>query len=280
MSNDSINNSLGDRRYGDGRQIQRKIQAMLATLGYQACGPLDYTNNFSENVAFAILGGMGELMRAYYSASPTFGSHIGVSAGIVTDLPLAPTKPIEAGMHKFCYDCMKCAVLCPGGAISRNGGGLSAPIVKEPSFETIGPWNRWPGRSAFEAKHPEVTKLDTKNAYTGVDEPNMYAHWWFAPTDCTQSVGIDVCGSFGCGSRCVFGKASAASVHSIVQTAISQTSMFNGFFRTLDEAFGYPMYDFGKDSEDAQKNIEDFFWNRTNMPTYGIDSMRGGFASR
>lgn len=280
MSNDSINNGLGDRRYGDGRQIQRKIQAMVATLGYQAMGPLDYTNNFSENVAYAILGGMGELGRAYYSISPIFGSHIGVSAGILTDLPLAPTKPIEAGINRFCYDCMKCADMCPGGAISRNGEGPGAPIVREPSFETIGPWTRWTGRSAFDAKHPELGKVDNKNGYVGVNDTNMYSHWWFSPADCNKSVGIDMCGSFGCGSRCVFGKASSASVHAIVQNAIAVTPLFNGFFRTMDEAFGYPMFDFGKDGPDVDKNMEDFFMNRTNMPTYGIDSMRGGFASR
>jgi len=275
MSPDSINNNLSDRRYGHGRFIQRQLQGWLAGLGYLAHGPLDYTNNFSENVAFAVMGGISEPVRWYSSVSPVFGSALGVAATIVTDLPLAPTMPIDSGINRFCYDCMKCAYVCPGGAISRNGEGPDAPVVKEPSWESIGPWNRWPARSTFDAKHPEIAKVN-KNEYKSVNEPGFYAHWWFCPPDCIGSTGINTCGSFGCGSRCVFTKGTESIIHPVIQGIASTTSIFNGFFRDMDELFGYPIYDYGIDGPGVQENLDAFWSEKSKTPIYGIDTKRGG----
>jgi reductive dehalogenase len=36
---------------------------------------------------------------------------------ITTDLPLAPTNPIDAGIVKFCKDCKTCAESCPYDAM-------------------------------------------------------------------------------------------------------------------------------------------------------------------
>jgi hypothetical protein len=75
---------FADRRYGDGRAIQRKTQKFLHQLGYIACGPVNYTNNFSENVAYAVCGGQTEQARHNFSISPRFGAVLGVGASIVT----------------------------------------------------------------------------------------------------------------------------------------------------------------------------------------------------
>jgi len=39
---------------------------------------------------------------------------------IVIDLPLAETKPIDAGMLRYCKKCKKCARTCPSGAITHK----------------------------------------------------------------------------------------------------------------------------------------------------------------
>ncbi|AKG54383.1 reductive dehalogenase [Dehalogenimonas sp. WBC-2] len=275
MSNDSINNNFSDRRYGHGRVIQRQLQGWLSGLGYVAHGPLDYTNNFSENVAFAVLGGVSEVARWYSSISPTFGSSLGVSATIVTDLPLAPTYPIDAGIHRMCFDCMKCAEVCPGGAISRMGE-PNGPIVKDPTWDALGPWNRWSGRSAFDAKHPELGKIDNKNGYKGVDEPGFMKHWWFSPCDCNLTPAINTCGSFGCGSRCVFANGTESIVHSLVKTTVAVTPIFNSFFKQMDGIFGYPKFDYGIDGQGVQDNLDQFWNNQSSTPIYGINTLRGG----
>jgi len=274
MSNDSINNNFSDRRYGHGRHIQRQLQGWLSGLGYLAHGPLDYTNNFSENVAFAVLGGISEVGRWYSSISPKFGSSLGVAATIVTDLPLAPTYPIDSGIHRMCFDCMKCAEMCPGGAISRMGN-PKGPIVREPSWEALGPWNRWSGRSAFDAKHPELGKVNL-NSYKGVDEPGFMKHWWYSPADCNLTTAINACGSFACGSRCVFANGTESVVHSLVKSTIAVTPVFNSFFKQMDGQFGYPKFDYGVDGPGVQENLDRFWSNQSNTPIYGINSLRGG----
>lgn len=66
----------------------------------------------------AIAAGMGEQTRVTAAvAHPRYGFRHKVST-ILTNIPLAPDKPIEFGAKDFCRVCMKCAEACPAQAIS------------------------------------------------------------------------------------------------------------------------------------------------------------------
>jgi len=253
----------GGLRYPEGRQVQLRTQAFIKGLGYQALGPMMYTNNLSENVGMAVLSGQAELGRNNLAVSPKFGAVCGQCSSIITDLPLAPTKPINAGIRDFCVTCMKCAEYCPGGALSRQGKGPSGPIVQEPTWESVGPWQRWPQRTAFEAQTPKVFRQEP-----GVNEPVFYKHWWYSWPDCLPN--YDICGTWGCGVACPFKDGADASVHELVMSTVSTTSVFNSFFRKLDDTFGYNA--FRLKEPDA---IEAFWKGDAPLPRFGTEtSMR------
>ncbi|AKG54204.1 reductive dehalogenase [Dehalogenimonas sp. WBC-2] len=183
-------------RYADARMLQYRIQAFIKGLGYQAIGPCSFTNNMSENVGMAVLGGEAELGRNNMAISPLLGSICGQYATIITDLPLAPTKPIDAGIRRFCHSCMSCALTCPGNAVSR-GGIPTNEIQMEPSWEGFGPSHRWGNRSNF-----EKTTAGVYRQQEGKNEAAFYKHWYFSPSDCQLM--NDQCGTWGCGTSCVF----------------------------------------------------------------------------
>lgn len=249
----------GGLRYPEGRQIQLRIQAFLHGLGYQAIGPLDYTNNLSENVGMAILGGTAELGRNNLAISPRFGAVHGECSSIITDLQLAPTKPIDAGIHRFCNTCMKCAELCPGGALSRQGDPMGE-IIKEPSWEPIGPWQRWPNRSEFESKTPQVFRQEP-----GINEPAFYSHWWYSMPDCRPM--YDICGTWGCGVNCPFKGKGEASVHELVLTTTKFTPIFNSFFRAMDDTMGY-----GQEKMKEPDYINAFWEGKVELPRFGTET--------
>jgi len=252
----------GGMRYQTGQHAQPCIQRFIKSLGYQAIGPMNYTNNMSENIGMAILGGTSELGRNNLSISPRFGAVQGQCSSIITDLPLAPTKPINAGIRSFCYSCMKCAENCPGGALSRNGEGPSGPIIKEPTWEGVCVSHRWMGRTAFEAKTPNVFRQQA-----GINEPAFYKHWWYSVPDCYPGI-YDQCGSFGCCVSCPFSGGSKSVVHQIVKSTSSVTTVFNSFFRDLDDVF------YGKEGRIRRtpEKLNAFWEGKVPLYRFGTDS--------
>ena len=193
--------------YSEGTSVQLRLQQFITRLGYQclADGNMGTSGN---SPGFGVLAGLGELSRLNRLISPRWGPMVRVFK-VITDLPLAPTKPIDAGIFRFCRTCKKCAENCPTNALSME---------TEPSWEVQGPWNN-PGVKTYYEK-----------------APNCFSGW--------LSLGGHDCGI--CLATCPFSKQdrSFIRIHDFVRQMISTTSAFNSMFRKLDTDPG-----FGKDPE-------------------------------
>jgi reductive dehalogenase len=136
---------------------------------------------------------------------PEYGT-AGRIYNVATDLPLAPTHPIDAGMYRFCHTCHKCADACPAGVISQESESTFEPDQvegKDPIFHRLGPkalWNNFSGCRIF-----------------------------------IQESG----GCNRCWGECTFAMNSGAMAHEMARATVSTTSLFNGFLWRMGEIFGY-----------------------------------------
>lgn len=207
--------------YLRGRQIQNSTQEFLRTLGYQGLGESS-TNALGISPALGVMAGLGELSRLNRLISPEFGPMVRVFK-MLTDLPVATDKPIDAGIMEFCKRCKKCAEACEPGALS---------FEDEPYWEIKGGWNN-PGHKAwFE------------------DSVACRTYW---NTEVATNCGI-------CFAVCPFAKKDKAWVHEWVRAGIATAPALDGFFRSMDDAFGYG----------AQKDNED--WWHLDLAELGVDS--------
>lgn len=123
--------------YSENRNVQHRLQYFLGTLGYMGLG--EYTTNaLAIAPALGTLAGLGEMSRLNRMVSPEWGPITRVFK-MITDLPLAPTKPINAGIMEFCKVCKRCAQFCPCKTLS---------MADEPTWEVRGGWNN-PGHKAY-----------------------------------------------------------------------------------------------------------------------------------
>ena len=128
--------------YARARNILERLQNFLHLLGYQGLMGTWY-NGLGIAPALGVMAGLGELGRTNRIISPVYGPLQRVFK-VITDLPLAPTKPIDAGIMEFCRTCKKCAEACPSGALSME---------PEPSWER--------GRGTIQVSVPtSMTGLD------------------------------------------------------------------------------------------------------------------------
>jgi reductive dehalogenase len=185
--------------YKRGRQIQGSMQEFLRGLGYMGLGE-STTNALGIAPAFGVMAGLGELSRLNRLITPEFGPMVRVFK-MLTDLPVATDKPIDAGIMKFCANCKKCAEACAPGALSFD---------TEPTWETRGGWNN-PGHKAY---FEDSTKCMT--------------YWKQVGTNC----GV-------CFAVCPFAKKDKAWIHEWVKATASTAPVMDGFMRTMDDAFGY-----------------------------------------
>ena len=206
--------------YKRGRIIQNSSQEFLRGLGYMGLGESS-TNALAISPAFGVMAGLGEMSRLNRLITPEFGPMVRVFK-MLTDLPLATDKPIDAGIMEFCKSCKKCAEACGGEALS----------FEDPTWEVRGGWNN-PGHKAF---FEDATKCRT-----------------WQKTDTGTNCGI-------CFAVCPFAKKDKAWIHDWVKATTSVAPVADGFFRSMDDAFGYGVM---KDNEE---------WWSLDLPEYGCDS--------
>ena len=181
---------------------------LLRTLGYQLLGGCHGHQAMIFNAGAAtVLTGMAESSRQnQYVLTPEAGTRINPENS-VTDLPLAPTHPIDAGMFKFCHTCAICADTCPNGSISKE---------KEPSYD-VGTYNGKPG--IFHNPGPK--------------------HFWCDAAGCRLQRKLWGGSCHICYAVCPFNEGREAMVHNLVKGTIATLSLFNGFLANMSTFMGY-----------------------------------------
>ena len=185
--------------YSEGALIANRVQEFLRALGYNCMAESNIMGSLANSGGFGVMAGIGELSRLNRLITPEYGPIVRVFK-VVTDLPLAPAKPIDAGMWEFCRTCKKCAEACPTKTLSMN----------DPSWEVKGFWNN-PGVKAYYE-----------------DAPKCLVYW-------RQSGGSCII----CFAVCPFTKRDKTFMHAFVQDVIATTPAFNGTLRQMDDVFGY-----------------------------------------
>jgi epoxyqueuosine reductase len=185
--------------YSEGALIANRLQEFLRTLGYHCMAESNILGSLANSGGFGVMAGLGELSRLNRVITPEYGPIVRIFK-VATDLPLAPSKPIDAGIWKFCRTCKKCAETCPTKTLSMD----------DPSWEVKGFWNN-PGVKAYYE-----------------EAPKCLTYW-------RQSAGSCII----CFAVCPFTKQDKSFMHAFVQQTIAAAPAFNGLIRKMDDIFGY-----------------------------------------
>lgn len=199
--------------YTRSQNIQERLQEFLRGLGYMGLGESS-TNALGIAPAFGVMAGLGELSRLNRLIAPEYGPMVRVFK-LITDLPLAPTQPIDAGIMEFCKRCKKCADLCPSKALSFDD---------EPTWEVRGGWNN-PGHKAFFE-----------------DSVKCRSYWSEVGTNC----GV-------CFAVCPFSSKDKALIHAVRNRVAATTPIFDKTFKSLDDLLYTPVKEFGVPQKDPEE---------------------------
>ncbi len=103
----------------------------LRSLGYDCYADTGHQSSpFNENAANQLTGINEQSRQQNYGLNAEYGNAI-YPTTYQTDLPLAPTNPVDAGMWRFCKTCGFCAINCPAGCIEDH----HEPTYDIPTFE-------------------------------------------------------------------------------------------------------------------------------------------------
>lgn len=95
-----------------------RLASFIRALGYPARAHI-VSNYQVLQVPLAIDAGLGELGRLGILMTKELGASVRLVT-VTTDLPLEPDRPVDIGVQDFCQKCLKCADVCPTGAVPRG----------------------------------------------------------------------------------------------------------------------------------------------------------------
>jgi len=184
--------------YDHGILLCNRLQHFITGLGYEALSPANY-NYLALCGPTSILSGQAEAARMGF---PTLDPELGPMVRrwmLITDLPIAETKPIDAGMFRFCRTCAICAENCPGSAINLG----------EPTWDVLGNFNHAGSKS-----YPFL--------------PQNCRDFWMENTGIDCSV---------CLASCPFSTKDKADIHHLIKFTIANSDTFNSFFKGMSKSF-------------------------------------------
>jgi epoxyqueuosine reductase len=172
--------------------------------------------------------------------SPEFGSFAGYY-DIFTTLPMEETKPVDAGIWRFCHTCNRCADTCPSGSISTK-----SESTWDPDPSNITPkYDPLPGVTYATA---EFHNRGTKRLWTDMAGCQIYQR---SVQSCNLCYGV-----------CTFNSSYKAMIHDAVRATVATTGVFNGFLWKMGDLFGYGLKE-GEAKED---------WWDMSLPAYGFST--------
>lgn len=184
---------------GFGYSMMAFVGNLMATfirgLGYKA---IPSGNDTALSVPLAMAAGLGETGRLGFLITEKFGPRVRLCK-VFTDLPLSYDTYRPFGVKEFCEVCKKCAVNCPGQAISHGDMTTEGHNISNQSG--ILKWY--------------------------VDAEKCFAFWAKNRSDCANCIRV-----------CPFNKPSGM-IHDLSRAIIRKTPLLNRFLLRIDDILGY-----------------------------------------
>jgi ferredoxin len=102
--------------YVDAARVGARLSGFVKSLGYETS--LNTMVRYDiPLVPIAERAGLGQRGRCHFLVTKDYGNRVRLGA-VLTNLPMEADAPVDFGLPEFCALCGRCAVSCPGKALS------------------------------------------------------------------------------------------------------------------------------------------------------------------
>jgi len=149
-------------------RVKLRIHYFLGAIGYH------HIEVGCNSNPFAVMCGVAEHSRAsMIGTSPRYGNMLRGMHRIVTDLPLAPTHPIDAGIARFCVTCKKCAEACPYECLPMGDQSWQHENPEEERLQNYTPGFK--GWRLYNFKCPRCKNCHTSCPFNALPDASIHA---------------------------------------------------------------------------------------------------------